>query len=59
MVSVIHWGSWNVFPKDKGGLLYCLKKEMATLSSNLAWKIPWLEKPGGIQSMVSQRVGHN
>ena len=59
MVSVIHWGSWNVFPEDKGGLLYCLKKEMATLSSNLAWKIPWTEEPGGIQSMVSQRVGHN
>ena len=32
---------------------------MATHSSILAWKIPWTEEPGGLQSMVSQRVGHN
>ena len=36
-----------------------LKKEMATHSSTLAWKIPWTEEPGGLQSMGSQRVGHN
>ena len=36
-----------------------LEKEMATHSSTLAWKIPWTEKPGGLQSMGSQRVGHN
>ena len=30
---------------------------MATHSSTLAWKIPWTEKPGGLQSMGSQRVG--
>ena len=36
-----------------------LEKEMATHSSILAWKIPWTEKPGGLQSMGSQRVGHN
>ena len=36
-----------------------LKKEMATHSSVLAWKIPWMEEPGGLQSMGSQRVGHN
>ena len=36
-----------------------LEKEMATHSSILAWKIPWTEKPGGLQSMRSQRVGHN
>ena len=36
-----------------------LEKEMATHSSILAWKIPWTEKPGGPQSMGSQRVGHN
>ena len=35
-----------------------LEKEMATLSSTLAWKIPWMEEPGGLQSMVSKRVGH-
>ena len=32
---------------------------MATLSSILAWEIPWTEEPGGLQSMGSQRAGHN
>ena len=36
-----------------------LEKEMATHSSILAWKIPWIEKPGRLQSMGSQRVGHD
>ena len=36
-----------------------LEKEMATHSSTLAWKIPWLEEPGGLQSMGSQRIGHD
>ena len=36
-----------------------LEKEMATHSSVLAWKIPWMEDPGRLQSMGSQRVGHN
>ena len=36
-----------------------LEKEMATHSSILAWKIPWTEKPGGLQSMGSQRVRHD
>ena len=36
-----------------------LKKEMATQSNILAWKISWTEEPGGLQSMGSQRVGHN
>ena len=36
-----------------------LEKEMATDSSILAWKIPWMEEPGGLQSMGLQRVGHN
>ena len=36
-----------------------LKKEMATHSSILAWKIPWTEKPGRLQSMGSLRVGHD
>ena len=35
-----------------------LEKEMATHSSILAWKIPWTEEPGGLQSMGSQRVRH-
>ena len=36
-----------------------LEKEMATHSSTLAWKIPWTEAPGKLQSMGSQRVRHN
>ena len=36
-----------------------LEKEMVTHSSILAWKIPWREEPGGLQSMGSQRVGHD
>ena len=35
-----------------------LEKEMATHSSNPAWKIPWMEEPGGLQSPGSHRVGH-
>ena len=34
-----------------------LEKEMATHSSTLAWRIPWREEPGRLQSMGSQRVG--
>ena len=36
-----------------------LEKEMATHASTLAWKIPWMEEPGRLRSMGSQRVGHN
>ena len=36
-----------------------LEEEVATCSSVLAWRIPWTEKPGGLQSLVSQRVGHD
>ena len=35
-----------------------LEKEMATHSNILAWKIPWMEEPGELQSMGSQRIGH-
>ena len=36
-----------------------LEKEMATHCSILAWKIPWMEEPGRLQSMGLQRVGHD
>jgi len=36
-----------------------LEEEMATCSSILAWRIPWTEEPGGLQSMGLQRVGHD
>ena len=38
---------------------HALEKEMATHSSALAWRIPWTDKPGGLQSMASHRVGHD
>ena len=40
------------------GLGRPLEKAMTTLFSILAWKIPWTEEPGGLQSMGSPRVGH-
>ena len=36
-----------------------MEKEMAVRSSILAWRIPWTEEPGGLQSTGSQRVGHD
>ena len=36
-----------------------LEESMAIHSSILAWRIPWTEEPGRLQSIVSQRVGHN
>ena len=36
-----------------------LEKEMATHSSILTWKIPWMEEPGRLKSMGSRRAGHN
>ena len=41
------------------GLGDSLKEDMATHSSFLVWKIPWTEEPGRLQSMGSQRVGHD
>ena len=44
---------WSLGQKDP------LEEEMVIHSSILAWKIPWTEEPGGLQSMESQRVRHN
>ena len=44
---------WSLGQKDPP------KKKMAAQSSTLAWKIPWMEEPGGLQSMGLQRIGHN
>ena len=38
---------------------YISEKAMAIHSSTLAWKIPWMEEPGGLKSMGSLRVGHD
>ena len=48
-------GDTGLIPVQK----YPLEKEMATQSSILAWKVPWTEEPGGLQSMRSQSVGYN
>ena len=40
-------------------LCYIMEKAMAPHSSILAWKIPWTEEPGRLQSMGSRRVGHD
>ena len=40
-------------------LMHILEKAMAPHSSTLAWKIPWMEEPGGLQSMGSLGVGHD
>ena len=42
-----------------GDLGHIPEKAMAPHSSTLAWKIPWTEEPGGLQSMGLQRVGHD
>ena len=49
------WETWVQFLGQEDPL----EKEMAIHSSTLAWKIPWMEEPVGLQSMGSLRVGHN
>ena len=39
--------------------IYGMEKGMGIHSTICAWRIPWLEKPGGLQSVGSQRFGHN
>ena len=53
--SVCNAGDPGLIP----GLEAPLEKEMAACSSTLAWKSPWIEEPGRLQSMGLQRVGHN
>ena len=49
---------WETWVRPLGGEDH-LEKEMATHSSTLAWKISWKEEPGRLQSVGSQRVGHD
>ena len=49
----------NTLSSDIGTLRGDTEKAMAPYSSTLAWKIPWMEEPGRLQSMGSLRVGHN
>ena len=46
-------------PVQSLGLENPLEKELATYYSIIAWKIPWMEEPGRLQSMGSQRVRHD
>ena len=54
-----------IMSKENGNSLfgvtyvYTLEKTMAPHSSTLAWNIPWMEEPGGLQSMGWLRVGHD
>ena len=60
--------NWTIFIKNLPamqeiqvwslGEKHCLEEEMATHSGILAWRIPWTEEPGGLQSRGLQRVGH-
>ena len=51
------WAGASLLEGGAGSLHCCLC--MAPYSSTLAWKIPWMEEPGGLQSMGSRRVGHD
>ena len=57
------WSKFTVEEEWKSGIKADInrgvEKAMAAHSSTLAWKIPWMEEPGGLQSMGSLRVGHD
>ena len=60
--SMLSQTFWHLFFKTRHFFfLSCIltEKAMASHSSTLAWKIPWMEEPGGLQSMGLLRVGHN
>ena len=59
--SLVGCSPWGLYESDTTEQLHfhALEKEMATHSSVLAWKIPWTEDPGRLQSMGSLRVGHD
>ena len=62
-INVIWWLRWlpimQVDPGSIPGSEDPLEKDMATHSNSLAWKIPWTEEPGRLQSMGLQRAGHD
>ena len=60
VAQVVKASAYNVGdPGSIPGWRRSLEKEMATHSSILAWKIPWTEEPDRLQSMGSQRIGHD
>ena len=56
LINTWKYFKWKMYLKH---LVYLVEKEMAPHSSTLAWKIPWMEEPGRLQSMGSLRVGHD
>ena len=59
---MVRWLSLPAMQETRVQYLYQedpLEKGMATHSSILAWRMPWTQEPGGLQSTGSQRVGHN
>ena len=61
-ISELKWTGREEFNSDKHFIYYCRQeseKAIAPHSSTLAWKIPWTEEPGRLQSMGSHRVGHD
>ena len=63
-MCIRYYGSVKTLPASAGdagdmGGEDVLEEEMANHSSILGWEFPWTEEPGGLQSMVSQRIGHN
>ena len=57
--KTIHWKLSELFINIRTPSIYMLQKAMAPHSSTLAWKIPWAEEPGRLQSMRLLRVGHD
>ena len=57
--KTIDWTRWTFVYRVMSLLFNMLSKAMAPHSSALAWRIPWTEEPGGLQSMGSLRVGHD
>ena len=59
LVGYSPWGRKESDMTERLFFFFSMEKEMATHSSILAWRIPGTEEPGGLQSMGSQRVGHD
>ena len=58
-VEIISTVSATQVTRHKCELMRLVEKAVAPHSSTLAWKIPWTEEPGGLQSMGSRRIGHD
>ena len=57
--DMVHIYNGILLSHKKNKLMTFMEKAMATHSSTLAWKIPWTEEPGRLQSMGLRRVGHD